>query len=134
MLFNIIVHPSVDYIRVFTPILYFQPSLSQSDLRHFHFQPFCYLLPASATVLSGYFLATGAFYLTLLHRHFTCVYKGLPGSPQFFLEVCRTSYLSSKHRSGPSVCLIHSNPQSPYSERSIFKVYYILAGIAVVKV
>ena len=62
-------HPSpfsVDYRRVFTPILYFQLSPSQSDLRHFHFQPFRYLLTASATVLSGHFLPTGVFYLTLL--------------------------------------------------------------------
>ena len=44
LLFDIIPHPSVDYRRVFTPILYFQPSSSQSDLRHFHFQPFQDLL------------------------------------------------------------------------------------------
>ena len=41
----------------------------------------------------------------------TCVYQGFPGSRQFFLEVCRALYWSSKHRPGPSVCLIHSNPQ-----------------------
>ena len=69
-LFDIIPHPSVDYRQVFRPILYFQPSPSQSDLRHFHFQPFRYLLTASATVLSGHFLPTSVFYLTLLHRHF----------------------------------------------------------------
>ena len=61
-LFDVISHPSVDYRRIFTPILYFQPSLSQSDSRHFHFQPFRYLLTASATVLSGHFLPTGVFY------------------------------------------------------------------------
>ena len=32
---------------------------------------------ASATVLSGHFLLTDVFYLTLLHRHFTCVYQCL---------------------------------------------------------
>ena len=36
-LFDIIPHPSVDYRQVFRPILYFQPSPSQSDSRHFHF-------------------------------------------------------------------------------------------------
>ena len=94
LLFDIIPHPSVDYRRVFTPILYFQPSPSQSDSRHFHFQPFRYLLTASATVLSGHFLPTGVFYLTLLPDIFgtTCFYQGLPGSQQFFLEVCRASY------------------------------------------
>ena len=66
LLFDITPHPSVDYRRVFTPILYFQPSPSQSDLRHFHFQPFRYLSTANATVLSGHFLPTGVFYLTLL--------------------------------------------------------------------
>ena len=36
-LFDIIPHPSVDYRQVFRPILYFPPSPSQSDSRHFHF-------------------------------------------------------------------------------------------------
>ena len=31
-LLDVIPHPSVNYCRVFTPILYFQPSPSQSDL------------------------------------------------------------------------------------------------------
>ena len=35
---------------------------------------------ASDTVLSGYFLPTGVFYLMLLHRHFPCVYQSLPSS------------------------------------------------------
>ena len=65
-LFDIIPHPSVDYRQVFRPILSFQPSSSQSDLRHFHFQPFRYLLTTSATVLRGHFLPTGVFYLTFL--------------------------------------------------------------------
>ena len=92
--FDIIPHPSVDYRQVFRPILYFQPSPSQSDLRHFHFQPFRYLLTASATVLSGHFLPTGVFYLTLLPNIFgtTCFYQGFPGSRQLFLEICRASY------------------------------------------
>ena len=50
------------------------------------------------------FLPTGVFYVMLLHRHF-------PASRQFFLEISRASYWSSKNRAGPSVCLIHSNPQ-----------------------
>ena len=73
LLFNVIPHPSVDYCRVFTPILYFQHSPSQSDLQHFHFnlsRIFFHSFTASATVLSGRFLPTGIFYLTLLHRHF----------------------------------------------------------------
>ena len=75
------------------------------------------------------------------HRHFlpyapspgifdsTCVYEGLSGSRQFFLEVCRASYWSSKLRSGPPACLNHSNPQSSYSERFSFKFYNIPSWI-----
>ena len=112
--FDFMPHPSMDYRQVFRPIFYFLPSLSQSDLRHFHFQPFRYLLTASTTVLSGHFLPSGIFYLMLLCNIFdvTCVYQGFPGSQQLFLEIWRTSYWSSKHRPGPSVCLIHSNPES----------------------
>ena len=58
LLFDVILHPSVNYSRAFTPILCFQPSSSQSDSRHFHFN--------SATVLSRSFLPTGVFYLALL--------------------------------------------------------------------
>ena len=96
------------------PILYFQPSPSQSDSRHFHFQPFRYLLTASATVLSGHFLPTGVFYLTLLPDIFgtTCFYQGFPGSRKLFLEICRTSYWSSKQKPAPSVCLTYGNSQS----------------------
>ena len=53
-----------------------------------------------------------------------------PGSWQLFLKIRRTSCWSSKHRPGPSVCLIHSNPQSSYSERFSFKFYHILSWIA----
>ena len=55
----------------YKPILYFQPSPSQSDSWRFHFQPFRYLLTASATVLSGHFLPSGNFCLAFLHWHFT---------------------------------------------------------------
>ena len=46
---------------------------------------------ASATVLSGHFLPTGVFYLTLLHQHFTYVYQGIAGSRQLFFEFCSVS-------------------------------------------
>ena len=60
----------------------------------------------------------------------TWIYQAFPGSRQFFLDVCRASYWSSKHRLGPSVCLIHSNPQSTHSERFSFKFYHIVSWIA----
>ena len=62
LLFDIIPHPSVNYHRVFTPILYFQPSSSQSDLPHFHFNfSGLFIFTVSATVSSGLFLPTGVF-------------------------------------------------------------------------
>ena len=113
-LFGIIPHPFVDYRQVFRPILYFQASPWQSDSLHFHFQPFRYLLKASATVLIGHFLPTSAFYLTLLPDIFgtICFIKVSMGAGSYFLESCRGSFWSLKHRHGLSVCLIHSNPQS----------------------
>ena len=69
LLFDVMPHSSVSYHRVFTPILYFQPSSSQRDWHHFHFNlsgPFFHSFIASATVLSGHFLTTFIFYLTLL--------------------------------------------------------------------
>ena len=85
----------------------------------------------SATVLSGHFLPSGVFYLTLLPHIFytTCYYRGLPGSRQFFLEICRASCWSLKHRPGPSFCLIYSNPQPWYSKEFVFKLYQILSWI-----
>ena len=68
---------------------------------------FSFSSTGSATVLSGHFLPVGVFYLTLLPDILgtTCFYQGLPGSWQFFLEVWRASYWSSKHRPDPSVSL-----------------------------
>ena len=79
----------------------------------FIFQPSRYLLTASATVLSGHFLLTGVFYLSLLPYILAqpAFIKASLGASSYFLESCRTSYWSLKHRPGPSVCLIHSNPQ-----------------------
>ena len=75
---------------------------------------FSFSSTARATVLSGHLLPIGVFYLMPLPDIFgtTCFYQALPGIQQFFLEVCRVSHWSCKHRPAPSVCLIHSNPQS----------------------
>ena len=120
-LFDIIPHPSVDYRQVFRPILYFQLSPSQSDSRHFHF---------SAIPLSSYRECYGFEWAFFTHRRFLpyapsqhfwhipnilaqpAFIKVSLGAGSYFLESCRASYWSSKHRPGPSVCLIHSNPQS----------------------
>ena len=96
---------------------------------------FSFSSTASATVLSGHFLPTGVFYLTLLPDIFgtTCFYQGFPGSRQLFLEICRASYWSSKHRPGPSVCLIHSNPQSFIHLKFVFIHVNIAKVLLVVK-
>ena len=68
------------------------------------------------------FLHTGVFCLMLLPDIFGTIrfYQGFPGSRQLFLEICKATYWSSKHRSGPSVCLIHSNPQSFINLKFVF--------------
>ena len=50
-----------------------------------------------------------------------------------FLESCRASYWSSKHRPGPSVCLIYSNPQSFIHLKSVFIRFNIAKVLLVVK-
>ena len=92
-LFDVIPHRSMDCRRIFTPhfILSAQP-VAEGYANTSIFRPFRYLLAASATALSGHFVATNGSYLMLLHRHSTCIYQGLLGSRQFFLEVYRASY------------------------------------------
>ena len=76
------------------PFCTFSPAHCRVICDTFIFQPFRYLLTASAMVLSGHFLPTGVFYLTLLPNIFgtTCFCQGFPGSRQLFLESCRASY------------------------------------------
>ena len=109
---------------------------------------FSFSSTASATVLSGHFLPTGVFYLALLpnifgtSQHFWYIPEILPqpafikvslGAGSYFLESCRASYWSSKHRPGPSVCLIHSNPQSFIHLKSVFMHVNIAKVLLVVK-
>ena len=70
-------------------------------------------LPRALRFWMGIFYPQAFFTLCSFSNIFdsTCIYQGLPRSRQFFLEVCRALYWSSKHRPSPSVCLIHSNPQ-----------------------
>ena len=121
-LFHIIPHPSVDYQQVFRAILYFQPNPSQSDLWRFHFST----IPLSS-YRECYSFWVGIFYTQAFFtlRSFptswhNLLYKGFPGSWQLFLEICRASYWSSKHRPSPSDCLIYSNPQSVIHLKFVF--------------
>ena len=83
-LFDIIPHPSVDYCQVFRPILYFQPSPSQSDSRDF---------PFSTIPLSSYHERYGFEWAFFTHSHFLpyapsqhlgtiCFYQGFTRSQQ----------------------------------------------------
>ena len=56
--------------RFLDPFCTFSPAHSRAIRNTFIFRPFHYLLIASATVLSGHFLPTGFFYLTLLPNIF----------------------------------------------------------------
>ena len=95
-----------------------------STLGTFH----CFTFPSttSATSLNG-----RVFYLTFFPHISvtTCFYQSLPRSRKLFFEVCRASCWSSKRRPHPSVCLIHSIPESWYSGEFVFKSYQILPWI-----
>ena len=59
--------------------------------------------------------------------------KVLLGAGSSFFESCRASHWSSKHRPGPSVCLIHSNPQSFMYLKFVFIHVNIAKVLLVVK-
>ena len=65
-------------------------------------QPFCSCHERSG--LEWAFFTHMLFYLALLSDIFgtTCFYQGIPGSRQFFSEVCTGLYWPSKHRPSPS--------------------------------
>ena len=111
----------------YTDFILSTQTIAEWFVRHFHFQPFRYVLTASTMVFEWAFFTQAFFTLHSFTDIFnsTCVYQGLPGSR----VVCRASCWSSKHRSGPSVFLIHCNPQTSYSERFNFKFYHTLTWI-----
>ena len=57
-------------------------------------------------------------FLTFWHNLFLTRFQW--ESAVTFCESCRASYWSSKHRFDPSVCLIHSNPQSSIQLNFVF--------------
>ena len=67
-----------------------------------------------AMVLSGHFLPTVVFLPYAPSRHFAqlAFIKVSLGASSYFLKSWRASYWLSTHRPGPSVCFLHSNPQS----------------------
>ena len=117
----------------FTPILYFQPSPMQSDSWYFHFQPFRDLLftvlPRALQFWVGIFYPQ-AFFFTF--RSFTDI---LPAFIKVSLGASSSSlkfgglHTDPRNRTSPSVCLIHSNTRSSYSEPFIFKFYQTLSWI-----
>ena len=71
------------------PFYTFSPAHRRVIRDTFIFNHSVIFLPRALRVLSRHFLPTGVFYLTLLHRHFTCVYQRLPslGAGSSFLRV-----------------------------------------------
>ena len=124
-LFDIIPHPSADYPEVFRPILYFQPSPSQSDLWHFHF---------STILLSSFHEHYGFEWTFFTHKHFLpyapsqhfwhipnilaqpAFIKVSLGAGSYCFESCRALYWFWKHRPSPSVWFT-----------VIYNLFYILA-------
>ena len=80
------------------PFYTFSPVHRRVTCDNFIFNHSVFFLPRALRFWVGAFYPQAFFYLTLHRRHFTCVYQGLPGSRQFFLEVFRASNWSSKHR------------------------------------
>ena len=112
------------------PFYTFSPAHRREIRDNFIFNYSVIFLPRALRPWVGIFYSQAFFTLCSFTNILTCVYQGFPGSRQFFLEVWRASYWSSKYRPSPSVCLIHSNHQSSYSERFSFKLYHILSWIA----
>ena len=130
LLFDIISHPSVDYRRGFyTPFYTFSPAHCRVICDTFIFNFSVIFLPRALRFWVGIFYPQAFFTLRSFTDILTCIYQGFPGRRQFFLEVCRVSYWSSKHRLNPSFCLIHSNLQTSYSKRFSFKFYHISTWI-----
>ena len=80
--------------RFLHPFYNFSPAHRRVVCSTFVFNNSIIFLPRALRFWVGIFLHTGVFYLMLLHRNFTCICQGVPGSRQFFLEVCRASYWS----------------------------------------
>ena len=116
-------------------------SQAREGLHQFWALPWLLLIAISFWCTGRAMVLIGCFFT---HRHIllyapsinfgtTCFYQGFPGSRQLFLEICRASYWSSKHRPGPSVCLIHSNPQSFIHLKFVFIHVNIAKVLLVVK-
>ena len=112
------------------PFYTFSPAHRRVVCDTFIFNHSVIFLPRALWPWVGIFYSQAFFTLCSFTDILICVYQGFTGSQQFFLEICRASYWFSKHRPGPSVCLVLSNPQSSYSKRFSFKFYHILAWIA----
>ena len=97
------------------PFYTFSPTHRRVIRDTFIFNHSVIFLPRAQRFWEGIFYQQVFFTLSSFTDILTCVNQDLPGSQQFFLEVCRASYWSSKHKPGPSVCLMHCNPQSSYS-------------------
>ena len=101
--------------RFSDPFCTFRPAHRRAIRDTFIFQPFRYVLTASATIVSGHFLPTGVFYLMLLPDIFDTF-------PTFWHNLL----LSRFH-------WIHINPQSFIHLKSVFMQVNIAKVLLVVK-
>ena len=93
-----------------------------SSTPNYFWLPFLFHLPWALQFWVDIFYPRVFFYLTLLPDILVqpAFIKVSLGACSYFLESCRASYWSLKQRRGPSVCLIHSNPQSSIHLKSVF--------------
>ena len=116
--------------RFLDPFCTFSPAMAERFATLSFFNHSVIFLPRVLRFWVGIFSPKGAFYLTLLPDIFTepaFINVSLRAGSYFF-ESRRASYWSSKHRPGPSLCLIHSNPQS------FIHLSFVFVHINIVKV
>ena len=76
------------------------------------------------------FLLSGFFAL----HSFLLVSNASLGAGSSTLMFSRASCWSSKHSPGLTICLNHSNPQTLYTKRFVFKAYHIIKILLVVNI
>ena len=120
--------------RFLDPFCTFSPAHHRVIRDTFILNHFVIFLPWALLFWVGIFYPQ-TFFTLCPSWHFgtTCFYQGFPGIRQLFLKICRASYWSSKHRPGPSVCLIHNNPHSFIHLKFVFMHVNIAKVLLVVK-
>ena len=130
---SFLTHPSVDYHYrwgFYTPFYTFSPAnwrliLDTFIYRWGFYTQFYTFSPANWRLILDTFICSTILFLPRALRPWMGHLLYYPQT--FFTSFSLTDIF--KHRPGPSVCLIHSNPPPLYSERFSFKFCHILAQI-----